>query len=98
MTTAREQFVSDYLLVIDNDHEAYSEVMELVAKHEGKVPAISDQLREEFEEYISQVAEREREDGRQVGGDLISQLLIGFGSDVFDDIARHFVAIKEATA
>jgi hypothetical protein len=91
MSTAREQFVSDYLLVIDNDRHAYSEVMELVAKHEGNVPAISDQLREEFEEYISQVAEREQEDGRLVGSLLISQLLIGFGSDAFDDIARHFV-------
>jgi hypothetical protein len=95
MSTAREQFVSDYLLVIDNDREAYSEVMELVAEHEGNVPAISDQMREEFEEYISQVAEREREDGRIVGSLLISQLLIGFGSDVFDDIARHFVEQKE---
>jgi hypothetical protein len=91
MNTAREQFVSDYLLVIDNDRHAYSEVMELVAKHEGNVPAISDQMREEFEEYISQVAEREQEDGRLVGSLLISQLLIGFGSDAFDDIARHFV-------
>jgi hypothetical protein len=89
--SAREQFVSDYLLVIDNDRHAYSEVMELVAKHEGNVPAISDQMREEFEEYISQVAEREQEDGRLVGSLLISQLLIGFGSDAFDDIARHFV-------
>jgi hypothetical protein len=91
MTTAREQFVSDYLLVVDNDRDAYSEIMELVEKHEGSVPAISDQMREEFEEYISQVVEREREDGRIVGSLLISQLLIGFGSDVFDDIARHFV-------
>ena len=96
MTTAREQFVSDYLLVVDNDRDAYSEIMELVAEHEGKVSAISDQLREEFEEYISQVAEREREDGRIVGSLLISQLLIGFGSDVFDDIARHFVEQKES--
>lgn len=95
MSTAREQFVSDYLLVIDNDSHAYSEVMELVAKHEGKVSAISDQLREEFEEYISQVAEREQEDGRLVGSLLISQLLIGFGSDAFDDIARHYVEKAE---
>jgi len=88
---AREQFVSDYLLVVDNDRNAYSEIMELVAKHEGKVSAISDQLREEFEEYISQVAEREREAGRQVGGDLIAQMLFGWGDSTFDKIARHFV-------
>lgn len=88
---AREQFVEDYLLVVDNDRDAYNEIMELVTKHEGKVSAISDQLREEFEEYISQVAEREREAGRQVGGDLIAQLLLGWGDSTFDKIARHFV-------
>ena len=91
MSTAREQFVSDYLLVIDNDRHAYSEVMELVAKHEGNVPAISDQLREEFEEYISQVAERERELGHQTGADLIAQMLFGWGDSTFDKISRHFV-------
>lgn len=92
---AREQFVSDYLLVIDNDRDAFSETMELAERHGRNVPAISDQLREEFEEYISQVAEREREAGRVVGSLLISQLLIGFGSDAFDDIARYFVEKTE---
>jgi hypothetical protein len=88
---AREQFIEDYLLVVDNDREAYSEIMELVEKHKGNISLISDQLREEFEEYISQVAEREREAGRQVGGDLITQMLFGWGDSTFDKIARHFV-------
>ena len=95
MSIAKEQFVEDYLLVIDNDRYAYDETMELVAKHEGSISAISDQLREEFEEYILQVAEREREAGRQVGGDLIAQLLLGWGDSTFDKIARHFVEQTE---
>lgn len=91
MSTAQEKFVRDYLLVIDNDREAYKEVLEVVEKHDGEVFAISSELKEAFEEYISQVAEREREDGRQVGGDLIAQLLAEFGSEVFEEIARHYV-------
>jgi cell fate regulator YaaT (PSP1 superfamily) len=91
MRTAQEKFVREYLLVLDNDRDAYSELIEVVRKHEGEVFAISSELREAFEEYISQVADREREDGRQVGGDLIAQLLAGFGSEVFEDIARHYV-------
>jgi cell fate regulator YaaT (PSP1 superfamily) len=91
MSTAQEKFVRDYLLVLDNDKEAHSELMEVVRKHEGEVFAISSEIREAFQEYISQVAEREREDGRQVGGDLIAQLLAGFGSEVFEEIARHYV-------
>jgi hypothetical protein len=95
MSTAQEKFVRDYLLILDNDREAHSELMEVVRKHEGEVFVISSELREAFEGYISQVAEREREDGRQVGGDLIAQLLAGFGSEVFEDIARHFVEKTE---
>jgi cell fate regulator YaaT (PSP1 superfamily) len=95
MSTAQEKFVKDYLLVIDNDREAYKEVLEVVEKHDGEVFAISSELKEAFEEYISQAAEREREDGRQLGGDLIAQLLTGFGTYAFEDIARHYVRKAE---
>jgi hypothetical protein len=30
MSTAQEKFVSDYLLILDNDKEAHSELMEVV--------------------------------------------------------------------
>jgi hypothetical protein len=52
-------------------------------------------LRSEFETYISQVAERESEAGRENGALLISQMLIGFGSAVFDDIARHYITLTK---
>jgi hypothetical protein len=51
----------------------------------------SDKYREQFEEAISQVVEREKENGNELIADLISQLLIGFGSRTFDDIARHYI-------
>jgi hypothetical protein len=95
MSTAQEKFVRDYLLVLDNDREAHSELMEVVRKHDSEVFAISSELREAFQGYISQVAEREREDGRQVGGDLIAQLLTNFGAYAFEDIARHYVRKAE---
>ena len=55
---------------------------------------LSDELKAEFENYISQVVERERESGHEIGALLISQMLIGWGSSTFDQIARHYIGLK----
>lgn len=91
MTTARDQFVNDYTLVIDNDFTAWREAMDIVTNCSASVSAISDQLREQFEAYILEVADREEQLGNQIGALLIQQLLLNWGSDAFDDIARHYI-------
>lgn len=88
--TAREQFVNDYTLVVDNTREAFEEVMGYAHEAES-MTALSDRLREEFEDYIEQVATREDLEDREVGGLLIRQLLLAQGSSVWDDIARHYL-------
>lgn len=90
MTTAREQFVNNYTLVVDNDREGFEEVMEYAREAES-VSALSDRLREEFEDYIDAVATREDLAGRELGAMLIRELIQGQGSDVWDDIARHYL-------
>lgn len=90
--TIRQQFAQDYTLVIDNDHTAYR-AMKLLLNQQGahNVPWLSEKLRESFENSISEVVERERRRGNQTTADLISQMLIGYGSAPFDDIARHYI-------
>lgn len=87
----REQFVEDYTLVVDNDHFSYDEVM-AHAREMRDVVDLSDILREQWEKYISGVAEREEEAGREAGALLIRQFLANPGSAPFDDIARHYLA------
>ena len=89
--TAREQFAKDYALVMDNNQEGYSLALDIAREAQGSVSKASDKYREQFEEAISQVIERERENGNELIADLISQLLIGFGSAPFDDIAKHYI-------
>jgi len=89
--TARAQFVADYTLITDNDQEAYREALDIARQARGSVVQASEKFKEQFEDYISQVVEREREQGNTTGADLIGQMLIGFGSDSFDDIARHYI-------
>lgn len=89
--TAREQFFNDYTLVVDNEQEQFEDILGRKNTRAGNVSGLSDELREEFETYISQVADRESEAGRELGSMLIREMLIGFGSAVFDDIARHYI-------
>lgn len=90
--TAREQFVQDYTLITDNDRTAYR-AMQVLLNQRGahNVPWLSEKLRESFENSISEVVERERRRGNETTADYIAQMLIGYGSDTFDDIARHYI-------
>ena len=85
------QFVEDYTLVIDNDRESYYDIIDSAEYKAGNMSGLSDRLRAEFEEYIGQVVEREREQGQIAGAMLISQMLIGWGATTFDKIAKHYL-------
>jgi hypothetical protein len=94
-TTAKDQFVNDYTLIVDNDFTAWREVMDIVRRSNRDLVTISEKLREEFEQYIGEVSERESELGNEVGSMLIRQMLFGWGSDCFDSIARHYIGKDE---
>jgi hypothetical protein len=86
--TAREQFVQDFLLVSENDPNIYFDYSRLV-KFEGVLGA-SEAMREQFEEFVSNLADQENERGNEYGSLLLRQLLIGWGSDCFYQIAKRF--------
>lgn len=91
-TTATEQFITDYELVTDNNYEAYTAMQTLLAqKGSHRISWLSDYLKESFENRISEVVERERLRGNEYTADLIAQMLIGWGSSAFDEIARIYI-------
>lgn len=94
-TPSQAQFVEDYTLVIDNDARGYADHLQIAKSCD--LIQVSEQLRDKFETYISEVAERERQAGCGTGALLISQLLIGWGSDTFDKIARHYIETYQET-
>jgi hypothetical protein len=91
---APQQFASDYILVTENDSDSYHEIMDMTATKVGDMAGLSDKLREQFEDYIGEVVEREREAGHEAGALLISQMLTGWGTYTFDIIARHYIGLK----
>ena len=90
MTTAVEQFVEDFILVTDNDHDSYDEAR-AIAQEKENLTEVAEEFEEQFETYISQVAEREEALGHEAGALIIRQLLLGWGDDAFRAIARHYL-------
>jgi hypothetical protein len=90
--TARGQFVEDYTLITDNNRTAYEAIQALMNQQGAhNVSWLSDNLKEAFENRIGEVVERERKRGNEYTAELISQMLIGWGSSTFDHIARHYI-------
>lgn len=83
-----EQFAQDFLLVMMNDYEAYSELMDDTKKSESMVE-LSDKLREEYETLTEQIVELVEDKISPIASLLIAQLLQGQGSLPFDLIAKQ---------
>ena len=83
-----EQFAQDFLLVMMNDYEAYSELMDDTRKSESMVE-LSEKLREEYETLTAQIVELVEDKVSPIASLLMAQLLQGQGSLPFDLIAKQ---------
>lgn len=90
-TTYAEQFANDWLLVAENDYDTYRSLLE---QKGDSVSAISDNLREEWEQLAGQVVELVEENISPIAGLFIAQMLQGQGSRPFDLIARRVLEMK----
>lgn len=87
-TITAQQFADDFLLVMLNDYEAYSELMNDTKSSETMVE-LSDKLREEYETLTAQIVELVEDSISPIASLLIAQLLQGQGSLPFDLIAKQ---------
>ena len=83
-----EQFADDFWLVMQNDYEAYTEIM-AETKASDSIVELSDLLRGDWETLAEQVTELVTEQISEIAGLLISQLIKGQGSLPFDLIAKQ---------
>ena len=96
--TAREQFVEDYLLVIENDYEAWTTLKDYAAEAKAKAAAeeknllatyyLASRLKDEWENAAA-AASVMIEENSEVMSLMIKQMLIGYGIDPFYDIAQR---------
>lgn len=84
--TAREQFVRDYLMVVENDQSAYNTLTEWAEEFDSTY-ALAVHIQNEWEEaVIENTGDIQDETMRN----LMRQMLIGYGIDPFYDIACQF--------
>ena len=101
--TYRLSMRHDFIIKTDNIEEVlknyefpdFSQVLDdearIIVQERETLSEIAEEFQEQFESYIQQVADRERELGHEAGALLISQMLIGWGDDAFRAIARHYM-------
>ncbi len=91
LALASDVFVNDYLLVMDNDEDAWRDLMS-TAKQSEDINEFANVLRQEWDDYVSQVAGlAEREWGNDTPATLlIRQIMGGWGDTEWFAIAKHY--------
>ena len=98
MNTASEQFVQDYLLVMDNDEDAWRD-LNTTARDSANIGEFVGTLRSEWDDYVNQVALlADREWGQNSPASLlVRQIMGGWGDSEFFAIAKTYYK-EEASA
>jgi len=90
-----DSFAEDWLLVMENDHESWSQLIDDVKSLDCEILATTTRLREEWDELVDQMAEAVEEKVSDVGALLLRQIL-STGDYPFQIIATHVInSIKE---
>ena len=95
MQAIAEQFANDWLLVIENDQDSWNQLTDTVKELDYDVLRISQALRGEWDELVSQISELVEDQISDVASLLLRQMLYT-GDYPFEVIARHVVErVKE---
>ena len=88
---AYEQFVDDYLLVVENDQDAWTDLMITARQYEHNKILLSEELRDQWDDFIEQVATLVETKYVGVAGLMLRQIAGGWGSAPFDLIAKRII-------
>ena len=89
---AAEQFANDYLLVVENDQDAWDDITQTARQANHAVAPLSDEIRWQWESLVNKIAEDVEEEYTGIAGLIIRQTLGTWGSAPFDIIATHVIA------
>ena len=94
----QEQFANDWLLVIENDRDSWTQLLDDVKEMGCDVIATTAYLREEWDVLVDQMADVVEDKVSEIASLLLRQMLVT-GDYPFQLIANHVIsAIKESEA
>jgi hypothetical protein len=91
MTASLQQFLDDYMIVIENDESAW-EYHKSVINDNDNVSAVADVLRDEFEEYVGQSLDKIDPSHNAWQVNVMREMLLGWGVTPYEHLAREIVA------
>jgi hypothetical protein len=98
MKSASEQFVTDYISVVENDQEAWDDLIQMTRVFQGNMVSISEVIKHDYETMVSTVIGAVREELPSAAVNLLAELLFGWGSKEFDTIAKYAIEADKEVA
>ena len=94
----QEQFANDWLLVIENDRDSWTQLLDDVKEMGCDAIATTAYLREEWDVLVDQMADAVEDKVSEIASLLLRQMLVT-GDYPFQLIANHVIStIKESEA
>lgn len=91
-----QQFVDDYLIVVENDSSAWEHHRAVVIEQNFDVYGIADVLRDEFELAVSLRLDKLDPSHIDYTSNIIREMLLGWGTTPYENLARELIArVKE---
>lgn len=90
-----QQFVDDYLMVVENDSRAWQHHQSIVIDGDKHIYDIAETLRDQFESYVSDKLDRLDPSHEDYFINIMREMLLGWGVTPYENIARELVVRVE---
>lgn len=87
-----QQFVDDYMLVVENDEYAWSVVTTIAQEENKDIFGVADRLRDGFEEQASALLDKLDPSHNNYIVNIMREMLLCLGTQPFENIAREVLA------
>lgn len=92
MTQPSQQFVDDYMVVVENDHYGWLWHIAIAKENNNEVSALADVLRDEFEDFVLGTLLKVDAGHNDWRANVVREMLIGWGTQPYENIAREIIS------
>lgn len=90
-----QQFVDDYLLVVENDQNAWLHHASIVKEENNVIWHVADRMNDEFLNFVSDLLDTKDPSHNDFRVNILREILLGWGTEPFENIAREIITRLE---
>lgn len=87
-----QQFVDDYMIVVENDQDAWEHHKYIAKAEDNDVFAIADRMRDEFETTVNEMLNKLDPSHADYRINIMREMLLGWGTYPYENLAREVLA------